>query len=56
MIVCDGRAANAKFLKDNFKRNWNYINNKNSDQHILTLNDPLLGRYNKLQIDFYNKK
>ena len=56
IIVCDGRAANAKFLKDNFKRNWNYINNKNSDQHIFTLNDPLLGRYNKIQIDFYNKK
>ena len=26
MIVCDGRAANAKFLKDHFKRKWNYFN------------------------------
>ena len=25
IIVCDGRAANAKFLKDHFKRNWKYI-------------------------------
>ena len=25
IIICDGRAANAKFLKDHFKRNWLYI-------------------------------
>jgi hypothetical protein len=56
MIICDGRSANAKFLKDNFTRNWIYFNNSNCDQHIFTLSDPLLGKYNKLQIDFYNKK
>ena len=28
IIVCDGRAANAKFLKDHFKRKWKYINDK----------------------------
>ena len=28
IIVCDGRAANAKFLKDNFTRNWRYRNDK----------------------------
>ncbi len=56
IIVCDGRAANAKFLKDNFKRNWKYINNIKSDQHIFYLADPILGRYNKLQLEFYKKK
>ena len=55
IIVCDGRAANAKFLKDHFKRNWKYINDKENDQHIFYLDDPLLGKYNKLQIEFYKK-
>ena len=56
IIVCDGRAANAKFLKDNFKRNWKYLNDLKTDQHIFCLDDPVLGKYNKLQIEFYNKK
>ena len=56
IIVCDGRAANAKFLKDNFKRNWKYLNNIKTDQHIFWLNDLVLGKYNKLQLEFYNKK
>ena len=56
IIVCDGRAANAKFLKDNLKRNWKYFNNLKSNQHIFWLNDPNLGKYNKLQLEFYNKK
>ena len=55
IIVCDGRGANAKFLKDNFKRNWQYYNDKKSDQHIFFLNDPSLGKYNDLQLKFYNK-
>ncbi len=54
IIVCDGRAANAKFLKDNFKRNWKYFNDIKNDQHIFWLIDPILGKYNRLQIDFYN--
>ena len=54
--MCDGRAANAKFLKDNFKRNWKYYNDKNNDQHIFYLNDPSLGKYNDLQLKFYMSK
>ena len=34
IIVVDGRAANAKFLKDNFKRKWIYKNDKKFDQHF----------------------
>lgn len=56
IIVCDGRTANAKFLKDHFKRKWNYINDKKNDQHIFLLTDQILGKYNKLQINFYNRK
>ncbi len=53
IIVTDGRAANVKFLKDNFKRKWSYKNDKKNDQHIFYLDDPCLGRYNKRQLEFY---
>ena len=56
IIVSDGRAANVKFLKDNFKRNWSYYRDFKSDQHMFCLNDPTLGKYNKLQLEFYKKK
>ena len=56
IIVCDGRGANVKFLKDHFKRNWKYIDDKKNDQHIFCLIDPSLGKYNSLQLKFYNKK
>ena len=56
IIICDGRAANAKFLKDHLKRNWKYINDKKNDQHLFWLVDPVLGKYNKLQLEFYNKR
>ena len=55
IIICDGRGANAKFLKDHFKRNWKYINDKKNDQHIFCLNDPVLGKLNKLQLEYYKK-
>ena len=54
IIVCDGRAANAKFLQDNFQRNWRYLKDQKNDQHIFWLDDPVLGKYNKLQLEFYN--
>ena len=56
IIICDGRTANAKFLKDHFNRNWKYINDQKNDQHIFFLNDPPLGRFNILQLKFYEKK
>ena len=56
IIICDGRGANAKFLRDHFKRKWRYINDYKSDQHIFCLNDPSIGKYNRIQLDFYNKR
>tara|TARA_B100001250_G_C19816858_1_gene798936 strand:- start:2111 stop:2917 length:807 start_codon:yes stop_codon:yes gene_type:complete len=56
IIVSDGRAANIKFLRDNFKRKWKYFNDKKSDQHILWLDDTVWGRYNQLQLNFYKNK
>ena len=55
IIVIDGRAANVKFLKDHFKRKWKYINDYKNNAHIFYLVDPPLGKYNKLQLKFYNK-
>ena len=55
IIVCDGRGANANFLKKNFKRKWKYSYDENNDQHIFLLNDHHFGKYNKLQLEFYNK-
>jgi hypothetical protein len=56
IIVLDGRGANAKFLKDHFKRDWKYIYDQKNDQHIFYLADPSLGKYNNLQLAFYNRK
>ena len=56
IIVTDGRGANAKFLKDNFKKNWKYEYDRNYDQHIFQLIDPSLGPLNDNLIKFYNNK
>ena len=55
IIICDGRGSNAKFLKDNFKRKWKYLDDQKNEQHIFWLDDPILGKYNKLQLEFYKK-
>ena len=56
IILADGRGSNCEFLRLNFKRKWKYINDYKSDQHIFCLNDPSIGKYNKIQLDFYNKR
>jgi len=53
IIVCDGRAANAKFLKDHFTRKWRYLRDRKNDQHIFCLADPSLGKLNEQQLKFY---
>ena len=55
IIVVDGRAANALFLKNNFQRNWLYEFDEPYDQHIFYLNDHSLGQYNSSQLEFYKK-
>ena len=42
--------------KPAFKRNWKYIDDQKNNQHIFWLVDPTLGKYNNLQLEFYNKK
>lgn len=56
IIVTDGRAANAYFLKNNFKRNWLYYFDTKHDQHFFYLDDKPFGQINKNMIKFYKKK
>lgn len=52
MIIVDGRTANARFLKTNFQRNWEYKYLENKDFHIFELKEKPLGKFNKRQIDY----
>ena len=45
IIITDGRAANARFLKTNLQRDWKY----------LYLKESTLGKYNSKQLSFYFK-
>lgn len=50
IIIVDGRAANARFLKLNFQRNWNYKYCPRRDQHFFLLEEEPLGKYSKALI------
>lgn len=51
LIVVDGRAANARFLKSNFQRNWAYSYFEEADQHFFELQEPPLGPFNKARLE-----
>ena len=53
IIIFDGRAANAIFCKNNFKRNWLYYFDKDFDQHFFYLDDAPLGLINQKILKFY---
>jgi len=52
LIVVDGRTANARFLKANLQRNWEYFHSEEYDQHFFELKETPLGVFNKRQVDF----
>lgn len=56
IIIVDGRAQNARFLKSNFKRKWLYKYNEYYDQHYFYLKEKYLGPINKKQMKFYGYK
>jgi len=56
LVVVDGRTANARFLKSNFQRNWEYTYVKNFDQHFFELNETPLGNWNERQLKFSRGK
>jgi hypothetical protein len=55
IIVVDGRTVNARFLKNNFQRKWNYYYDFKNDQSIFYLKESALGKLNQIQLDFYAK-
>ena len=52
LIVIDGRAANARFLRANLQRVWRYTYEKKFDQHFFELEEEALGPLNQLQLNF----
>lgn len=56
LIVIDGRTANARFLKTNLQRNWEYSYFPEYDQHFFELMEEPLGIFNERQIKFSHVK
>jgi hypothetical protein len=52
LILLDGRTNNARFLKNNFQRPFEYIENIKQDVNTLELKENPLGELNKTQIEF----
>lgn len=52
LLVVDGRAANARFLKANLQRHWRYMYDEDFDQHFFELHEKPLGRINKRQLEY----
>ena len=52
-ILVDGRTNNARFLKNNFQRNFEMRWDKNGDITSFELKEERLGKYNILGSDFY---
>ena len=53
LILVDGRTNNARFLSNNFQRNFEIIWDKESDITTFDLKEERLGKYNILGSDFY---
>lgn len=53
MILVDGRTNNARFLKNNFRRNFDFNWHRQADVSTFELNEERLGKYNKLGSDFF---
>ena len=52
LIVVDGRTANARFLKNNLQRNWEYNYFLEEDIHTFELIEEPLGKFNSKQLRF----
>lgn len=52
LIVVDGRTSNARFLKNNFQRNWEHVHHAKEDIHTFELVEAPLGSLNAKQLKF----
>jgi hypothetical protein len=55
-ILIDGRTNMARFLKNNFQRNYRYFHNQKNDTHEFELVEPSLGIYNTRMLDYCKLK
>ncbi len=53
IVVVDGCAANARFLRANMQRQWKYRYEEAYDQHVFVMDEAPLGRHNRRQLEFY---
>lgn len=52
-VLIDGRTNNARFLQNNFKRNFEIIWDRSGDVTTMELKEERLGKYNLLGSDFF---
>lgn len=52
LIIVDGRGANARFLKNNFQRNWVYSYADDIDQHYFELVEKPFGWVSRNRLEF----
>jgi hypothetical protein len=52
LLIVDGRTANARFLKANLQRSWEYTHDESADIHTFELKEPPLGPYNRAHIEY----
>jgi len=51
-ILIDGMTNNARFLKNNFQRTYEYVHNVEGDVHTFELIEAPLGIYNRNSLDY----
>jgi hypothetical protein len=51
-VLIDGRTNNARFLKNNLQREWEYIYDSVGDVSTFELIEQPLGKYNKIQLEY----
>ncbi len=56
LIIVDGRTSNARFILNNFQRNWEYCHFEEEDISAFELVEKPLGRINQRQMDFTNNR
>jgi hypothetical protein len=52
LILFDGRTNNARFFKNNAKRQYVYAHDEEQDVSVFELSEPPLGKINRSQIDY----
>ena len=52
VIIIDGRTANARFLKNNLQRDWNYQHFIDQDYHLFELVEEPLGLLNRVELEW----